>query len=123
PYQRFAAAYASLDAERVSRIYTEDAFYLQPSGDMLRGRSAIRTRFAEAFDAARARRHTHRISFELVDRAVAGDLRNDIGYYTITTATPDGHEARFRGKFLKVWRRDGDGVWWIRTDSYSPAPP
>src|SRR5256885_3923019 len=25
PYQRFAAAYASLDAERVSRVYAEDA--------------------------------------------------------------------------------------------------
>jgi len=32
PYQRFSAAYASLDAERVSRVYTEDALMLPSAG-------------------------------------------------------------------------------------------
>ena len=122
PYQRFAAAYASLDAERVSRWYTEDAFYLPPAGDMRRGRAAIRDRYAESFNSDRERRHTRRITFELVDRMTVGDLRNDVGYYTIVTADSAGHEERFRGKFLKVWRREADGVWRIREDSYSPAP-
>jgi ketosteroid isomerase-like protein len=75
PYARFSAAWATLDAERVSRIYAEDAIYLPPAGD-----------------------------------------------YTIVTTDPDGRADTFRGKFLKVWRRDADGVWRIQTDSYSPAP-
>ena len=121
PYDRFAAAYATLNADRVSLLYTEDALYLPPGGDILQGRGAIRERYARSFDEDRARHHRRRITFELVDRVVAGDMRNDIGYYTIIGTDPDGHEERFRGKFLKVWRREADGVWRIRTDSYSPA--
>lgn len=122
PYARFAAAYGALDAEQVSRLYTADALYLPPAGDILRGRAAIRERYTQGFQADRERRHTRRITFELVDRVAAGDARNDVGYYTITTTAPDGHQEAFRGKFVKIWRRDADGVWRIRTDSYSPAP-
>jgi uncharacterized protein (TIGR02246 family) len=122
PYQRFAAAYASLDAERVSRVYAEDALMLPSGGDIKRGRAVIRDHYARGFDSDRDRGHTRRITFELVARDAAGDLRNDVGYYTIVTRESSGHEERFRGKFLKIWRRDADGVWRIRMESYSPAP-
>ena len=67
-------------------------------------------------------RHTRRITFELVDRLVSGDVRNDYGYYTIIGRSPAGHESTHRGKFAKVWQRGRDGVWRIRSDSYSSAP-
>lgn len=121
PYDRFAAAYATLNADRVSQLYTEDALYLPPGGDILRGRRTIRDEYARPFDEARRQGHTRRITFELVDRVVVGDLRTDAGYYTIISRSPDGHEERFRGKFLKVWQRQGDGVWRIWADSYSHA--
>jgi uncharacterized protein (TIGR02246 family) len=121
PYQRFAAAYATLDPDRVVQIYTEDALMLPPSGEILRGRAAIRERYAHGFDADREHGHTRRITFELVDRVVSGDVRSDYGYYTIIGRSPDGLEDRSRGKFAKVWMRGRDGVWRIRGDSYSPA--
>jgi uncharacterized protein (TIGR02246 family) len=121
PYQRFSAAYASLDAQRVGQVYTADAFSLPPGGDIIRGRAAIMELYEDAFREARARGHTRRITFEFVDRTAAGDMRNDIGYYTIVTTDRDGHSRSHRGKFLKVWRRDADGVWRIRSDSYSSA--
>src|SRR4051812_24155807 len=71
PYQRFSAAYATLDADRVVQIYTEDALMLPPGGKILRGRAAIRERYADGFDSDRARGHTRRITFELVDRMVS----------------------------------------------------
>jgi len=122
PYQRFSAAYATLDADRVAQMYTEDALMLPPGGDILQGRAAIRGRYAPGFEADRDHRHTRRITFELVDRIESGDLRNDYGYYTIITRNAEGHEERSRGKFAKLWRRDRDGVWRIRSDSYSAAP-
>lgn len=122
PYQRYAAAYAALDAQRVGQVYTEDAIYLPPAGDILRGRAAIQERYEHSFRGARERGHTSRITFEFVDRSAAGDTRNDIGYYTIVTTDRGGHSESFRGKFLKVWRRGSDGIWRIRSDSYSPAP-
>lgn len=122
PYDRFAAAFASLDADRVSRVYTEDAILLPPAGDLQRGRAAIRERYETSFATVRARGHSRRITFEFVSRMSEGALRNDIGYYTIITRDSTGHEESFRGKFLKAWRLDSDGVWRIRVDSWSPAP-
>lgn len=122
PYQRFAAAYATLDADRVAAIYTEDALMLPPGGDILKGRAAIREQYADGFDEDRKRRHTRRITFELVDRIVSGDVRNDYGYYTIIGRSPSGHESEHRGKFAKVWQRGRDGVWRIRSHSYSSVP-
>ncbi len=98
PYQRFAAAYATLDADRVVQVYTEDALMLPPGGEILRGRAAIRERYARGFDADRERGHTRRITFELVDRIVSGDVRSDYGYYTIIGRSPEGHEDRSRGR-------------------------
>jgi uncharacterized protein (TIGR02246 family) len=121
PYQRFSAAYATLDPDRVVALYTEDALMLPPGGDIVRGRSAIRDRYARGFDSDREWGHTRRITFELVDRLVSGDVRNDYGYYTIISRTPGGHEEESRGKFAKVWQRGRDGVWRIRSDSYSSA--
>jgi uncharacterized protein (TIGR02246 family) len=120
PYQRFAAAYAALDPDRVAQIYAQDAVMLPPSGDILRGRAAIRDRYARGFDDDRERGHTRQITFELVDRVVSGDLRSDYGYYTIIGRRA-GHEEQSRGKFAKLWIRGQDGVWRIRSDSYSPA--
>jgi uncharacterized protein (TIGR02246 family) len=122
PYQRFAAAYATLDADRVAQIYTADALLLPPAGEILKGRAAIRERYADGFDTDRERGHTRRITFELVDRVVNGDLRSDYGYYTIIGRNPEGQEHRMRGKFAKVWIRERDGIWRIRSDSYSSAP-
>jgi len=122
PYERFSTAYATLDADRVAEMYTADALMLPPGSEILRGRAAIRKQYADGFESDRERRHTRRITFELIDRVEAGDLRSDYGYYTITGKSPDGKEHRWRGKFSKVWRREADGVWRIKSDSYSAAP-
>lgn len=121
-YQRFAAAYATLDADRVAQLYAENALMLPPGGDILRGRAAIREQYESGFERDRERGHTRRIAFELVDRVEAGDVRSDYGYYTIIARSPAGHEQRHRGKFSKVWQRGRDGVWLIRSDTYSSAP-
>jgi uncharacterized protein (TIGR02246 family) len=121
PYQRFSTAYATLDADRVAAVYTEDALMLPPGGEIVRGRAAIREHYADAFESDRQRGHTRRITFELVDRLVSGDVRNDYGYYTITGRSPTSQEREHRGKFAKVWQRGRDGVWRIRSDSYSSA--
>jgi uncharacterized protein (TIGR02246 family) len=122
PYQRFSTAYATLDADRVAQVYADDALMLPPGGEILRGRGAIRKQYADGFESDRERGHTRRITFEMIDRVEAGDLRSDYGYYTIIGKSPDGREHRWRGKFSKVWRRDNDGVWRIKSDSYSSAP-
>jgi len=66
--------------------------------EILKGRAAIRERYARGFDGDRERGHTRSITFELVDRVVSGDVRSDYGYYTIIGRSSDGHEKPLPGK-------------------------
>ena len=124
-YDRFVAAYAAADPDLVAAVYTEDALYLAPERDVVRGRAAIREIFAAFLDPFRERGEPGPVvAFEIVDRAVSGDLAYDVGYYILGR---EGSERRSRGKFVVVWKRGADGAWRIHADGYSgvpdPAPP
>src|SRR5262245_63991436 len=84
-YEVFSEAYRRLDPGMVSRLYAEDALYLQPGSEIMRGRRAIHENFASFFTNVAQRKDSVRISFEIVDRAVSGDLGYDIGYYTLSS--------------------------------------
>jgi ketosteroid isomerase-like protein len=115
-YGRFSEGYRTADAAMVANLYTEDAFYLQPGTDVLRGRAAILAAFDAFLGPFRARGEAGpAITFEFLERRIAGDIGYDIGYYLF-----DGLRA---GKFTVLWRRDADGVWRIHSDGYSGLPP
>lgn len=116
-YARFTEGYRTADAAMVANLYTEDAFYLQPGSDVLRGRPAVLAAFESFLGPFRERAEAGpEITFEFLERRIAGDIGYDIGYYLFA-----GQRA---GKFTVVWRRDADGVWRIHSDGYSglPAP-
>ena len=116
-YARFTEGYRTADAAMVANLYTEDAFYLQPGSDVLRGRPAVLAAFESFLGPFRERGEAGpEITFEFLERRIAGDIGYDIGYYLFA-----GQRA---GKFTVVWRRDADGVWRIHSDGYSglPAP-
>lgn len=116
-YARFTEGYRTADAAMVANLYTEDAFYLQPDSDVLRGRPAVLAAFEAFLGPFRERGEPGPdISFEFLERRIAGDIGYDIGYYLFF--------GQRSGKFTVVWRRDADGVWRIRSDGYSglPAP-
>lgn len=116
-YARFAEAYRQADASLVADLYTDDAYYLQPDADMVRGRTAIADLFARFLDPFRRRGGPGpAITFEIVDRRIASDMAWDVGYYDIGANGRDG-------KFVVLWRRDGDGRWRIYTDVYSGVHP
>ena len=50
-YERFGQAYKRLDPDRAASLYTEDALYLPPGGDVRRGRAAIHETFESFFKA------------------------------------------------------------------------
>lgn len=116
-YARFTEGYRTADAAMVANLYTEDAFYLQPDSDVLRGRPAVQATFESFLGPFRERGEPGPdISFEFLERRIAGDIGYDVGYYLFF--------GQRSGKFTVVWRRDADGVWRIRSDGYSglPAP-
>jgi putative oxidoreductase len=115
-YETFRRAYAEADAAAVAAVYAEDAFYLGPRRDVVRGRAAIRDVFAPFLEAAPP--GTYDVTFEILEREVSGDLGYEVGRYDLRSRKAEG-EGRARGKFTVVWKRGPDGAWRIQSDTYS----
>lgn len=118
-YATFSKGYETLDPVAVANLYTEDALYLQPGDDILRGRKGILANFTGFFDSVRKSGSALRIRFEIVDRQVEGDLATDVGYFILTRSAKEGGENTNRGKFVVVARKQKDGTWRIHVDGYS----
>lgn len=119
-YARFSEAYRKADPEMVAKLYTEDAFYLQPGGDVLRGRAAILGVFRQFLGPIREKGEPGpAIYFEILERSVSGDRGWDVGYYRMGPPGADSAATRRGGKFIVLWRKDRDGQWRIHADGYS----
>lgn len=127
-YERFSEAYHQLDASMVADLYTEDAYYLAPSRDVLRGREAIEAQFKDFFGQVSERGQRMRISFEIVHRELSGDEGHergyDVGIYTLQFESKDGEgsRAKNRGKFITITECDGERCRFA-VDGYSALPP
>jgi uncharacterized protein (TIGR02246 family) len=118
-YTTFSKAYETLEPAAVANLYTEDALYLAPGGDILRSRKAILDNFTGFFGSVREAGSTLRIRFEIVDRQVSESLATDVGYFILTRSTKDGRDSTNRGKFVVVAKKQADGIWRFHVDSYS----
>jgi uncharacterized protein (TIGR02246 family) len=123
-YAAFSRAYRTYDADLLRSLYTPDCQYLPANSDT--GVQTCETAmhgFETFFEGARTEGRRLDIAFRFVDRAVAGDLAYDVGYYALTAATPEGEPLSVsHGKFVTVLKRQPDGAWRIHVDGYSPAP-
>ncbi|MFO0579492.1 MAG: SgcJ/EcaC family oxidoreductase [Polyangia bacterium] len=122
-YQRFRAAYRALDLDAAANLYAEDALYLAPDSEIVRGRPAIRKVFEGFFAAVKQRGGQLDITFQVVDRRSAGGVTYDVGIYTLKTTGHNGEVNSFPGKFVTVARKGPDGVWRFQLDSYSSITP
>jgi ketosteroid isomerase-like protein len=119
-YTRFEQAYARADADAIAEIYHPAGWYLAPREDLIQGRAAIRDHFGRFLDGFRgAERPGPELTFEVVDRQVAGDFAYDIGYYTLRPPWADEDDPGGRGKFLVVWTRVEDGGWLMLAEAFS----
>ena len=122
-YARFADAYERSDAELLADLYTPDALYLPPEGDVLRGRPAIEASFESFFETAASQDVEVRIRFSSVERRGTARLAYDVGYYLLEFANGGQTFASSRGKFTTVWTPGPDGRWRIHVDTFNPAVP
>jgi uncharacterized protein (TIGR02246 family) len=120
-FRRFSEAYETLNVDTIADVYTEDALYLGPEGNVVRGRGAIAERFGAMFARAAEGGQSLKIAFTTVERALEGSTGYEVGYYRLERESADGTSVS-RGKFALVLRREGRH-WRIHVDSYSPAPP
>ena len=89
-YATFTRAYAAADVDLLmDSVYHRDGFYLPPNAPILEGQEEFREQFASFLGPLAERGEAGpRISFEIVDREVSGNLAYDIGIYTLRPAEP-----------------------------------
>lgn len=122
-YGQFSKAYATLDVDLVTNLYTENAAYLAPNNNIQNGRAEISRGFKSFFDWIKAEGRTMTISFQIFQRKVEKKMGYDVGVYTIRQYK-DGKEVGVgHGKFVVVAVKDKDGRWRFQVDGYSDLKP
>src|SRR5262245_49729228 len=101
----FEKAANAKDAATIANMYTEDATLLPQGFAPVKGRKNIQ-QFWEGFFAAGASDAKLRV----VEISAAGDIAYEIGGWEANMPQPQGGAARTQGKYVVIWKRQGDGV-------------
>jgi uncharacterized protein (TIGR02246 family) len=115
---RFVEAYNRGDVAAVAALYTDDAVLLPPNLEMLRGREAI-----QQFWAGTRQMGVREAALETVQVEDSGDMACEIGAYTLKIQPEGGQATTDRGKYVVVWKRQGDGSWKLAVDIWNTNSP
>ena len=120
-YSVFARAYAEADVDLLmDSVYARDGFYLPPNSPILEGQEEFRDQFESFLGPIAASGDAGpRITFDIRERGIDGDLAYDIGIYTIRRPDAPADAPGSSGKFIVIWKRDAAGAWRIHADGFS----
>jgi ketosteroid isomerase-like protein len=117
--RQFSAAYVRGDADAMTRLYTSDAVIFPERSAAIIGTPAIR-RYWTQEPGRRITRHVITPTHITVD----GRHAYDHGTFEIAGVRDGKPWGPSRGKYVVVWRREGDS-WRIHLDMWNsgPQPP
>lgn len=120
-YAVFTEAYERANVQLLmDEVYARDGYYLPPGSPILHGQDQFRGQFSFLERFARDGGPGPRITFDIVDRDIDGDLAYDIGVYSILPPGAAEDVEPGQGKFIVIWKRI-DGDWRIWADGFSPV--
>lgn len=103
------AADNAADLDAVARLYDDEAVWLPPHGDLVRGKNAILSRYRNTFE-----RLTPELSFLSDETHVFGDWAFDRGTTNGKLIPRDGSKPiNVNDKYLMILRRSPEGAWRI----------
>lgn len=111
--RRFSAAYVRGDASAMAALYTPDAVIFPERSEWITGREAI-TRYWSLGPGRRISRHVVTPARIVVD----GEHAYDYGTFEISGERNGEAWGPHRGKYVVVWRRDGD-TWRMQLDMWN----
>jgi uncharacterized protein (TIGR02246 family) len=111
---QFMTAFGQGDAAGVAACYTDDALVLPPHSEEVRGRAAI-----EAFWRGVIELGLKAARLETLEAASLGDTVYEVGRYTLLG---EGGQVADRGKYVVLWRSEGER-WRIHRDIWNTSAP
>jgi len=105
-------------ADYVKLYYTDDATVLPANVPAIQGHAAIQAVF-QSFPPMSD------FKAEIVELDGRGDLAYVRGNYAMTMNPPGGAAMTDKGKYVEVWKKQADGSWKVKYDSWTsdlPAP-
>ena len=113
-HQEYVAAHNASDADRLMKLWTDDAVLMPMDEPTLSGRKAISEHYEEFFD-----QNPSQIEIEPVETRVAGDWAFE--RIQVTVSLPGGSEEERHAdvKYLWILQRQPDGSWKIARAIYN----
>ena len=118
---RIWAGVAGNDSVAALAEYADDAMLLGTGMATVRGKSAITEQLTGLFKSVSFRD----VIGTVTDVMVSGDLGVDTGTYSWTVVAASGATTPDVGKYVHVWKRQGNGAWKVVryvVNSDKPAP-
>ncbi len=106
------------DPASLAALYTEDATLLPPNSEPIRGRQGI-----QAFMGTLMEMGIREVTLETVDVEYLDDVAYEVGAYTLKIEPEGGQATTDQGKYVVVWKRDGDGPWKLAVDMWNTNTP
>src|SRR4051812_47591367 len=98
----------------IPAYYAPEAKLLPPNAPLVDGIEAIRSFWQGLIDAGLTD-----LTLETTTIDSSGDLAYGVGRYTFTIPSSSGDRTSDQGKYLVVFRRQGDGSWRAVADMFS----
>jgi len=114
--ETFAKAVNAKDWGSAVTRYADDASMMPPNGAAVQGRDQIKKWMSDFPPVSE-------FKAEIVDLDGRGDLAYVRGSYTMTITPPGGAPVSDRGKYLEIWRKQADGTWKIKWDTFNSDVP
>jgi uncharacterized protein (TIGR02246 family) len=110
-HQQDVAATLAGDPKALADLWTDDAVRLEPGGQAEFGKQLIRTQ-DEKQKAAHPEFKVLTYAPDIKEIKIVEGWAFEWGYFSSSYKdTPDGQAKSFRGKMLRVLRKQGDGSW------------
>jgi uncharacterized protein (TIGR02246 family) len=115
----FSAVASRGDAAAIAALYTDDAVVLAPNAEMVRGKQAIKG----LFDGMIQQMGAPQLTLRTIQVDEVGDMANEIGEYTLKFQAAGGAPVTDVGKYVVIWKRQGDDSWKLHIDIWNTNSP
>jgi uncharacterized protein (TIGR02246 family) len=117
--EQFMAAINRGDTSAVAALYTVDAVILPPNAETVRGRDGAKA----LFDGMIQQMGVPTLTLSTVEVTEVGDAAYEVGAYTMRLQPPGAAVVDDSGKYVVVWKCQGDGAWKLAVDIWNTDLP